>query len=77
MEPIVNGLEEEFSAQIVFERHNAITSEAKAVMTAFGLRGHPSYVIVTPDGDRLWSFAGFIEEESLRSQLVQASKPAQ
>ena len=77
MEPIVNGLEEEFEGQMAFDRRNAITEEGKAVMTAFGLRGHPSFVIVSPEGERLWSFAGFIDEEALRSQLVQSSQPAQ
>ena len=74
MEPLVNGLETEFNGQIAVGWRNANTEKGKAVMTAFDLRGHPSYVIVTPEGERVWSFAGFMNEDALRSQLVQASQ---
>jgi hypothetical protein len=77
MEPIVNGLEQEFAHQIVFDRRNAVSAEGKAAMRAFSLRGHPSFAIVSTEGDRLWSFAGFISEEALRQQISQTSISAQ
>jgi hypothetical protein len=77
MEPIVDGLEREFAGRIAFERHNAVTAQGRAVMTALDLRGHPSFAIVAPDGERLWSYAGFIEEDALRPELLKALQPAQ
>ena len=77
MEPIVNGLEREFAGRIAFDRHNASTAQGRTVMTAYDLRGHPSFAIVTPNGERLWSHAGFAEEDALRLKLLETSQPAQ
>lgn len=69
MEPIVNGLEEEFNEQIAFERRNAVTEEGKAVMNGFSLRGHPSYAIVSPDGEPLWTSTGVMQMEALQAEV--------
>ena len=71
MEPIVNGLEEGFSDRLAFERRNAITEEGKAVMAAFSLRGHPSYAIVSADGEDLWSATGAMQAEALQAAVEQ------
>ena len=69
MQPIVNGLESEFAGQLAFERRDANTEPGKAVMEAYGLRAHPSYVIVAPDGSALWSFTGQLQADALRKQV--------
>ena len=69
MQPIVHGLETEFAGQLAFERRNANTGSGKAVMAAYGLRAHPSYIIVAPDGSALWSYTGPLQAETLREQL--------
>jgi thiol:disulfide interchange protein len=74
MQPIVNGLETEFRGQIAFERRNANTETGRATMATYGLRAHPSYVIVAPDGKQLWSFMGSMTADSLRTQLQNYSK---
>ncbi len=69
MQPIVNGLETEFAGRIGFEQHDANTEKGKATMATYGLRAHPSYVIVAPDGKRLWSFMGQMSADALRTQI--------
>jgi thioredoxin-like negative regulator of GroEL len=69
MQPIVHGLETEFAGQLAFEWRNADTEADKAVMDAYGLRAHPSYVIVAPDGAALWSFTGQMQADALREQV--------
>ena len=70
MEPIVNGLETEFEADVTFDRINASSERGQAAMRAYSLRGHPSYVLLDAGGKVLWQFAGQIGETSLRSQLA-------
>lgn len=69
MQPIVDGLEQEFKGQIAFERRNANREDGKATMAAYGLRAHPSYLIVAPDGKALWSGLGEMKAERLSEQL--------
>jgi hypothetical protein len=70
MEPIVNGLETEFEADVAFDKINATSERGQAAMKSYSMRGHPSYVLVDVNGDVLWQFAGQTEEMQLRSQLA-------
>lgn len=70
MEPIVNGLETEFEADVTFDWINASSERGQAAMKAYSLRGHPSYVFLDADGEVLWQFSGQAEETQLRSQLA-------
>ena len=72
MQPIVHGLEMEFGNQIMFDRRNASLEAGKAVMDAYGIRGHPSYIIVSPDGKVLWSYTGAVAADVLRTQITQS-----
>ena len=69
MQPIVHGLEREFSEQLAFEKRDANTEEGQASLRAYGLRAHPSYVIVAPDGQALWQFTGSLSADALRQQV--------
>lgn len=70
MQPIVNGLEEEFGGTVTFAYINAITSEGQAQLHGYGLRGHPSYVLLSAEGEILWSMAGQTTLATLREQLA-------
>ncbi len=59
MEPIVNGLETEFEADVAFDKINAKSERGQAAMQSYSLRGHPSYVLVDVNGEVRWQFAGF------------------
>jgi hypothetical protein len=69
MQPIVHGLETEFAGQLAFEWRDANTGPGQGVMDAYGLRAHPSYVIVAPDGAVLWSYTGQLQADALRAQM--------
>ena len=69
MQPLVNGLEREFSEQLAFEQRDANTEDGQASLRAYGLRAHPSYVIVAPDGQVLWQFTGALSADALRQQM--------
>jgi hypothetical protein len=70
MEPIVNGLETEFEADVTFDRINASSERGQAAMRAYSLRGHPSYVLLDEQGEEVWQFSGQTAEVQLRSQLT-------
>jgi hypothetical protein len=69
MQPIVHGLETEFAGRLAFEQRDANTEPGKAVMDIYGLRAHPSFVIVAPDGAALWSYTGQLQVDALRQQV--------
>jgi hypothetical protein len=70
MQPIVNGLEAEFAGQLAFERQRADMATGQALMRTYNIRGHPSYVLVAPDGEMLWSATGALPAETLRQQIA-------
>ena len=67
MEPVVNGLEDEFGTQVEFLRIDANSTDGQEVFRSFNLRGHPSYVILNPEADVLWLGLG----EKTRNTLVE------
>lgn len=70
MEPIVNGLETEFEANVSFERIDASSERGQAAMKTYSLRGHPSYVLLDKQGEVVWQFSGLTGDVQLRSQLA-------
>lgn len=70
MQPIVNGLEAEFAGQIAFEYQRADVAGGQARLRAYDLRGHPSYVLLAPNDETLWSATGVMPAETLRQQIV-------
>ncbi len=69
MEPVVDGLETSYSEQVEFRRLNANSPEGQRAFRAFALPGHPSYVLVNPDGEVLWKGFGEQSATSLQDQL--------
>jgi hypothetical protein len=67
MQPIVNGLEKEYS-EIAFRRLNA-GSEGAAAFEQLGLRGHPAYLIFLSDGTEAFRSIGLQEEGNLREAI--------
>ena len=64
MQPVVNGLEGDYGDRVIFLQLDAENAGRDAFL-AFGLRGHPSFVIIDTMGDVLWKSVG----EQPRSQL--------
>ena len=70
MEPIVDGLEAEFSEQLTVERLNAADPKNQELMLEFGVRGHPTFVIIGADGRVRQTFFGPQKAETLRAALT-------
>lgn len=73
MEPIVNGLEDEYGDQIAFQYLNA-TEEGEALFRRYNLRGHPSYVILNTEGDVVWRLVGEVPRSALEEGIQQVLK---
>ena len=68
MMPIVNGLAQEYKDKITFINLNA-NEDGKTAFVYYRLLGHPSYVLLKPDGTQVWSFVGLRTREELVRQL--------
>ena len=69
MTPIVNGLNEEFSGQLIVRQLNAEEVENAQLMQEYGLRGHPSFAILAEDCLLLKTFLGPQSETQLREAI--------
>lgn len=69
MQPVVNGLKETFSEQIEFREMDANAPDGQQALQAYALPGHPSYVLLNPEGEVLWKGFGEQSRESMEAQL--------
>ena len=69
MEPIVNGLEAEFSGQIEVLRLDANVQENVELQRQYGLQGHPAFVVLDEEGTAVQIFFGSQTEEVLRGAI--------
>ena len=65
----MNGLEDEYSTQLEFVRLNAAEPDNAAIQQGFGLRGHPTVVIIDADGNAEAKFIGEQSAETLRDAI--------
>lgn len=73
MRPIVNGLEEEYGAQVAFRDVNARDGETgERLFGQLSLPGHPAILIYAPDGEQLYRGVGIVAEAALRAALTAA-----
>jgi thioredoxin-like negative regulator of GroEL len=72
MMPIVDGLEREFMDQAAVLQLDANEAENGRLQQQFGMRGHPSFVVLDGDGRALQTFIGPQTEEILHEALTTA-----
>lgn len=72
MEPIVNGLAQDYKDRIDFRNLNANKPDEKALFQILGLRGHPAYVIMNPQGEVLWQGVGEQTRENIQMMILAA-----
>lgn len=71
MQPIVNGIQDEYNDSVTFVSLNAQDSEdGEATFQSLGLPGHPSIVIYTPDGTEVYRRFGIVTFDELDTTLV-------
>ncbi len=69
MTPIVNGLEAEHKEDVDFKSLNADQGDGKMYFEFYGLPGHPSYILLSSEGEVQWRGFGPVSAESLRSEI--------
>jgi hypothetical protein len=79
MVPVVNGLEEKYQDEVEFRKIDVNSPTGKSTFQAYSLRGHPGFVLLSPDGTTLWSGVGEQPAELLEEQirLVLGEQPTQ
>lgn len=69
MQPIVDGLRDEFQDGMVFVYLNA-EEEGRAAFSRLSLPGHPAYVILSDSGEQQFRAFGMVTPESLRQAII-------
>jgi hypothetical protein len=73
MQPIVDGLEEQYAGQVAFYQLNARDgADGQAAYEYYALRGHPTIMIVEPGGAVSFQQSGVIPEATLTATLEAA-----
>jgi thioredoxin-like negative regulator of GroEL len=70
MTPIVNGLAAEFEGQVTIHQLDAADPANVQLQSEYGLRGHPSFVVLDADGRSVQTFLGPQSEEALRQAIT-------
>ena len=70
LQPIVDELDAEFGNDIQFYRLDANIQENETLQQSYGLRGHPTLVVLDKHGDISEKFVGEQSEETLRAALT-------
>ena len=72
MVPVVDGLEAKYQDQVACRRVDANSPTGKTAYQEYSLRGHPGFVLLTPDGKTLWSGVGEQPAGALEEQIQMA-----
>ena len=72
MEPVVNGLEASYGEQVDFRLLDVNSDQGGEAFRRYQLLGHPSYIILNPDGEVIWSGLGEQPSDFLEVQLMAA-----
>lgn len=72
MEPVVNGLEDDFANEIEVMRLDVNQGLGLDAFRFYRLRGHPAYVLLNPQGEVLWSGLGVQSIEMIETQIQAA-----
>lgn len=70
MNPIVDGVEAEFAGRVAVIRLNAEGVEMGQLMSSYGVRGHPSFVLLDKDNEVTQRFIGPQTAETLYAAMA-------
>lgn len=74
MDPIVDGFAETYKEKLVVEKQDGNSDEGKKLMEQYALAKIPSYIVLDPSGNKLWSNSGPIHKDMLNQQLIALTK---
>lgn len=66
----MNGVQAEFEGRVAVVNLNVGNPDNLAVQQAYGLRGHPSAVVIDADGTVTEHYVGPVDAETLRAALA-------
>jgi thioredoxin 1 len=69
MEPIVDGLEEEYGDRVAFQRMNVDQADGRAAAKTYGVRGHPAIIVLDAGGNVVFSRVGVQPREDVAAAL--------
>ncbi len=75
MTPIVNGLEAEYGERIAFQHLDVDEPEGRLAARAYQVRGHPTIIMIDPQGDILWKRPGVLSREEIVNAVETAIGP--
>lgn len=67
----MNRLEEDYDDDMKFVYLNA-NEEGKEAFEASGLRGHPSILLMKPDGTEIWRYLGAPSFTDMEKEIIEA-----
>lgn len=70
MEPIVNGLADEFAGEVAVARLKADTPAVVRLQESYGGRGHPFFAVIDKEGQVTERFFGPQPAEVLREAMT-------
>ena len=73
MMPIVNGLEDEFKGQFTILRLDANVPANERLQASYGMRGHPTFLVLDEAGGVAAQFFGLQSVEILREAMTAVS----
>ncbi len=71
MQPVVDRLSDTYSDQVAFVALDANEDDLEA-FRATRLPGHPSFIVLLPNGQEVWRGFGLVEEADLESAIREA-----
>lgn len=72
MAPIVHGLEDEYSEQMIFSYLDIDDPENRDTMRVLGFRVQPEFYLLDGDGNVLKKWVGFVSAQDLRTEFDRA-----
>jgi len=73
MTPIVNGLEREFEGRLTVIRLDANVPANERLQLSYGMRGHPTFLVLNETGDVSAQYFGRQTAETLREAMTAVS----
>ena len=69
MQPIVDGLEQQYGNRLTFRRINADKGEGPAIVRTYNILGHPTVLLIDKNGKERQRFIGPQDADTLRQAI--------
>ena len=73
MRPVVNGLQEKYGDRVAFAGVDYYDESNRQLFRKYEVLGHPTFVILDPNGKVVEQLTGFVEAEELEAAVRKAA----